>query len=106
MVGIEHGSMMLARMAGLDVAETQLASPLNKKVILVNHRQRVGVLRARVERRKALIRTEICWILADIYTDSKLIWGTQKLHPSMVFFEGRVWGFISNSRVDFVEEKR
>lgn len=41
MVGIEHGSMTLARMAGLDVAETQLASPLNKKVILVKRFDRV-----------------------------------------------------------------
>jgi hypothetical protein len=41
MVGIEHGSMTLARMAGLDVAETQLALPLNKKVILVKRFDRV-----------------------------------------------------------------
>lgn len=58
------------------------------------------VVRYRLES-TALGRT----ILTRICSDRQLLWGTQKTAPGMVFFEGEIYGFISNGRTDFVNKR-
>lgn len=44
-------------------------------------------------------------ILRTLYSDTQLIWGSQSLHPDMIFFDDQVYGFLSNGKVDFVNHK-
>ncbi|MAP31355.1 MAG: hypothetical protein CMG81_02210 [Marinobacter sp.] len=43
-------------------------------------------------------------ILTEVYSDTRLIRGSQKTHPHMVFFNGEVYGFISNFNENFVNK--
>tara|TARA_R110001599_G_scaffold349411_1_gene577757 strand:- start:5171 stop:6223 length:1053 start_codon:yes stop_codon:yes gene_type:complete len=44
-------------------------------------------------------------ILKAIYSDTQMIWGSQELHPGMIFFDGAVYGFLSNSREEFINQR-
>ncbi|MFC4258126.1 hypothetical protein ACFOZ5_03665 [Marinobacter lacisalsi] len=44
-------------------------------------------------------------ILRTVYSDAHLLWGSQSMHPGMIFFDDQVHGFISNGRVAFVNQK-
>ncbi|MGM0766458.1 MAG: hypothetical protein ACQEV6_00375 [Pseudomonadota bacterium] len=44
-------------------------------------------------------------ILKSVYADTQMIWGSQDLHPGMIFFDGDVYGFRTNGRTGFVDQR-
>jgi hypothetical protein len=44
-------------------------------------------------------------ILRTIYSDTQMIWGSQEHHPGMIFFDDAVFGFLSNGRMEFVNQR-
>ena len=44
-------------------------------------------------------------IMRTIYEEERLVWGTQKEAPGMLFLNGEVYGFVGNGRPDFIKYK-
>ena len=44
-------------------------------------------------------------ILSEIYSDTQMIWGSQKLAPRLFLFDGEAYIFLSNARTDFINKK-
>jgi hypothetical protein len=41
-------------------------------------------------------------IRRSLHHDTKWLWGIERGHPSLVYFEGEGYGYSLNSRVDFI----